>query len=79
MDDTKLLLEKSPHFSDLDYDNENHNHGVITNQGIIPSDDKYGDILTSDRPEADDEEEIDKYSTCELIMDVGSGNERASN
>ena len=33
-------------------------------------------MLTDDRPEADDEEAIGNYLTCELIMDVGSGNER---
>ena len=40
LDDTKLLLEDSPHFADLDYDDDNHNHGVITNLGITPSDDE---------------------------------------
>ena len=33
-------------------------------------------MIIDDRPEADDEEVIDEYLTCELIMDVGSGNER---
>ena len=32
-------------------------------------------MLTGDRPEAEDKEETDKYLTCELVMDVGSGNE----
>ena len=62
--------------ADLYYDDDNHNHGVITNHGITPSDDEYGDMLTDKRPEADDKEAIDKYSTCDLIMDVGSGNKR---
>ena len=75
LDDTKLLLEDSPHSLDLDYDDDNHNHGVIKNHGITPSDDVYGDMLTHDRPEVDNEEAIDKYLTCELIMDVGLGNE----
>ena len=76
LEDTKFLLEDSPHFADLDYDDDNHNHGVITNHGITPSDDEYGDMLTDDRPEADNEEAIDKYLICELVMDVGSGNEQ---
>ena len=76
LNDTKFLLEDSPHFSGLDYNNDNHNHGNITNHGITPSDDEYGDMLTDDRPEAEDEEAIDNYLTCELIMDVGSDNER---
>ena len=70
LDGTKFLLEDSPHFDDLDYNDDNHNHGVIANHGITPSDDEYSDILTDDRPEADDEEAIDKYLTCEFIMDV---------
>ena len=76
LDDTKFLLEYSPHSVDIDYGDENHNHGVITNHGITPSDDEYGDMITDDRPEADNKDAIDKYLTCELIMDVGSGNER---
>ena len=76
LDDKKFRLEDSPHFADLDYDNDNHNHSVITNHGITPSDNEYGDMLTNNRAEADNKEAIDKYLTCELIMDVGSGNER---
>ena len=76
LDDTKFLLEDIPHSVDIDYDYDNHNHGVITNHGITLSDDEYGDMLTEDRPEVDDEEAIDKYLTCKLIMDVGSGNAR---
>ena len=33
-------------------------------------------MLTDDRLEADDEVMIDEYWTCELIIDVGSGNEQ---
>ena len=76
LDDSKFILEGSPHFTDLDYDDDDHNHGVIANKGITPTDDEYGDMLIKDRPDADDEEAVDKYLTCELIMDVGSGNER---
>ena len=75
LDDTKFILEDSPHSVDLDYDDDNHNHSVITNHGITPSDDDYSDMLTIDRPEADVEEVIDEYLTCEMIIDVGSGNE----
>ena len=75
LDDTKFLLD-GPHSVDLDYEDDIHNHGVITNHGINPSDDEYGDMLTDDQPEVDNEEAIDKYLTCELIMNVGSGKER---
>ena len=55
MDNTKSLLEDIPHSLDLDYDNDNHNHGVIANHGITPTDDEYGDMLTDNQPEEDDE------------------------
>ena len=74
LDDTKFLLEDSPHFAYLDYDNDNPNHGVITNHGIIPSDYEYGDMLTDEQPEADDKEAINKYLTCDLNIYIGSGN-----
>ena len=48
LEDTKFLLENNPHSVDLDYEADNHNHGVITNHGITPSDDEYGDSLTDD-------------------------------
>ena len=76
LDDTKFILEDSPHSIDLDYDDDNRNHVVITNHGITPSDDEYCDIPTDEWPEADDKEAINKYLTCEIIIDVGSGNER---
>ena len=63
-------------FLNLDWDDDNHNYSVITNHGITPSDYKYGDMRTDNRPAADDKEAIDKYLTCELIMDVGSVNKR---
>ena len=33
-------------------------------------------MITDDQPEADDEEVIGNYLTCELIMNVGSDNQR---
>ena len=56
LNNTKLLLDDSPHFANFEYDDDNHNHGVITNHVITPSDDEYGDILTDDQPESDDKE-----------------------
>lgn len=44
----------------------------------IPSDAEYGDMLVDERPEEDDEEAIDKYLGMELMMDVGTGNERGA-
>ena len=33
-------------------------------------------MITGERPEADDEEAVDKYLNVELILDVGSSDER---
>ena len=38
LDDKNFLLEENPYFAYLDYDDDNHNHSVMTNQGITPSD-----------------------------------------
>ena len=54
LDDTKFIIEDSPNYVDLDYDDDNHNHGIITNHSITPYDNEYGDIFTDDRSEADD-------------------------
>ena len=76
MDDKNFLLEENPYFADLDYDNDNQHHGVMTNHVITPSDEEYGNMITNEQPEADNEEAVDKYLSCEIIMDVGSGNEQ---
>ena len=34
LDDKNFLLEENPYFADLDYDDNDHNHGVMTNQGM---------------------------------------------
>ena len=47
LDDKKLHLEDIPHSVDLDYDDDNNNHSVITNHGITPYDDEYGDMEAS--------------------------------
>ena len=45
LDDSKFILEGSPRFKDLDYDDDDHNHGVMANKGITPTDDEYGDMI----------------------------------
>jgi hypothetical protein len=53
------------------------NPGVVrANDGVVPSSDDYGDMLTDDRPEDDDEEAVDKYLNVELIMHTGNNDER---
>ena len=61
----------------LDAVNEDHeNPGVVSDQGINPTDEDYGDMITGERPEADNEKAVDKYLNFELILDVGLANER---
>ena len=61
----------------LDDVNDDHeNPGVVSDQGITPTDDDYGDMITGERAEADDEEAVDKYLNVDLILDVGLANER---
>jgi hypothetical protein len=58
---------------DLDQD---ENPGVTYAKGITPSKDEYGDMLTDERPEDDDEEAVDKYLNMELNMNVGTSDEQ---
>ena len=43
---------------------------------MTPTEAEYGDMVTDERPDEDDEEVIDKCINAELIMDVGTDNER---
>ena len=54
---------------DLEYDGRDERN--------IPNGDEHGDMLVDERPD-DDEEMIDKYLGMELIMDVGTNNERGA-
>ena len=55
---------------------DQENPGAISDRVITPTDEYYGDVITGERPEADDEEALDKYFNVELILYVGSANER---
>ena len=51
--------------------------GVQNNDGAIPSVEKYGNMIQPELIEGEEvEEAIDKYLTAELILDVGTNNER---
>ena len=52
------------------------NPGVVLDRGITPTDEDYGDMITGERPEADDEEAVDKYFNVELILNVGLATEQ---
>ena len=79
LDDTNFIVEgvavlDSAYLDDVndDYDNP----GVVSDQGITPTGEDYGDMITGERSEVDDDEAVDKYLNVELILDVGSANKR---
>ena len=79
MDDTNFMVDglvgfNSAYLDDVNDDNENP--GGVSDRGITPTDEYYGDMIIGERPEADDEEAMDKYLNVELILDVGLANER---
>jgi hypothetical protein len=41
-----------------------------------PTDEEYGDMNIAERPEEDDEEAVDNYLNVELIMNMGTNDER---
>ena len=78
LDDANFTIEGDGNFDslyleDVDVD---YNSGVQYQRGVTPDPEEYDDMLVGERPEADDEEAIDKYLNVELIMDVGSSDER---
>ena len=46
------------------------------NDENTPSPEEYDDMHVGERPEDDDEEAIDKYLNVELLMNVGTNDER---
>ena len=79
LDDTNFIVDgfagfDSAYLNDVNDDHENQ--GVVSDQGITPTDEDYGDMITGERTEADDEDAVDKYLDVELTLDDGSANER---
>jgi hypothetical protein len=79
LDDANFIIEgdgefESMYLEDIDYD---MNPGVTRADDInTPSPEDYDDMNTEERPEEDDEEAIDKYLNVELIMNMGTNDER---
>ena len=53
----------------------NGNAGVSCEEITTPGLEEYGDMIMDEHPEDNDEDTIDKYINCELILDVGTNNE----
>ena len=79
LDDTNSQADWPDEFTSMfleDMD-EDYNSGVTYEEENTPTDEEYDDMITEERPEADDAEELlDKYLNAELILDLGSGTER---
>jgi hypothetical protein len=61
----------------LDDINDDMNPGVTSEDDRnMPSKLDYGDMLTNERPDDEDEEAVDKYLNVELIMNMGTNDER---
>ena len=70
LDDTSFMVggvagSDSAYLDDIKDDQENP--GVVSDWVITPTDDYYGDMITWERPDADNEEAVDKYLNVELI------------
>ena len=61
----------------LDDINDDMNPGVTREDDRnTPSESDYGDMLTNERPDDEDEEAVDKHLNVELIMNMGTNDER---
>ena len=79
LDDTSFMVEGVAGFNSAylkGMKNDQENPGVLSDQGITPTDEDYEDVITGERPEVDDKEAVDKYLNVELILNVGSANEQ---
>jgi hypothetical protein len=80
LDDTNFQVDGAGEFQSMYLvdieDLLNDNAGVRHEEDTTPNADEYGDMIVEERPDDDDEEAIDKYLNAELILDVGTNNER---
>jgi hypothetical protein len=50
--------------------------GTVIDDGITPTEQEYDGMIVEERPEANDEEALDKYLNMELRMGTGTDDER---
>jgi hypothetical protein len=50
--------------------------GAMMEDGTTPSEEEYDDMIVEERPEANDEEAVDKYLNMELRMGARTDEER---
>ena len=79
LNDDNFVIEGEGEFDSMyldDIDNDENPGVVYADENQTPSHEDYGDMHVDERPEDDDEEAVDKYLNVELIMNMGTNNER---
>jgi Icc-related predicted phosphoesterase len=77
--DANFTIQGEKGFDSMYLDDINDNmHSEVTceDDRNTPSKLDYGDMLTDERPDDEDEEAVDKYLNVELIMNMGNNDER---
>jgi hypothetical protein len=77
LDDSNFILQGKDNvdlkmLEDLD----DEGIGTMMEDGITPTEEEYDGMIVEERPEADDEEALDKYLNMELRMGAGMDDER---
>ena len=79
LNDDNFVIKGEGEFDSMyleDIDNDENPGVVYADEDQTPSHEDYGDMHVDERPEDDDEEAVDKYLNVELIMNMGTNNER---
>jgi hypothetical protein len=79
LNDANFVIEGEGEFESMYLDDveEDENPGVAyMNDANTPTGEEYGDMVTDERPEEDEEEAIDNYLNVELIMNMGTNDKR---
>jgi hypothetical protein len=77
LDDSNFILQGEDNvdlkmLEDLD----DEGIGTMMEDGITPMEEEYDGMIVEERPEADDEEALDRYLNMELRMGAGTDDER---
>jgi hypothetical protein len=79
LDDANFMVDGEGEFESMYLDDvdDNLNSGVTrADDQTTPSTADYGDMNTDERPDDEDEDAVDKYLNVELIMNMGTNDER---
>ena len=79
LSDTNFAIEGEGEFKSMyldDIDNDENPGVAYMHDEHTPSSEEYGNMNMDEWPEDDDEEAINKYLNIELIMNMGTNDER---